>query len=416
MKESDPKIALSFPICDVETAPDINGSSARAEPELEQLYRSHRWFELRDAIPRCSEASFYSGAVAAVFNELDECKKLFQSMIQSSPASRQAREAHQILAWMYARGGEFSSALSKLQALAALQEDTAELARGIDLYAALARYPQQRVVERGLSDLSYKKLDGYIFVPLQVNGRAAHFMVDSGANISLITESQARELRLPIQEVPLTATMMYGVTGTVAPFCTALVNELTLGKHTIENVIFLVVADAQFDFSPGFGGALGLPVLLALRTLRWTSSEIFEAGFAPAAKRLSECNLAFDNSDCIVQAFFSNQGFDLLLDTGNNQTTFWPPFAAQFKQIIDKTASGHLALTGVSGTAMVEHHLVSPFKFKIGDFELGIEDIPVLRCITTPNSRWLSGHLGIDLLARCESVTMDFSAMKLNME
>ena len=416
MKESDPKIAMSSPICDVETARNINGSSVRAEPELAQLYRSHRWFELRDAISGSSEASFYSGAVAAVFNEVDECKTRFQSMIRSSPASRQAREAHQMLAWMYARGGEFSSALSELHALAVLQEETAELERGIELYATLARYPQQHVVERGLSVLSYKKLDGYIFIPLQVNGRAAHFMVDSGANISLITESQAAELRLPIQEVPSTATMMYGVTGTVTPFCTALVNELTLGRHTIKNVTFLVVADDQFDFYPGFGGALGLPVLLALRTLRWTTSEIFEAGFASAVKRLSECNLAFDNSDCVVQASSSGKEFDLLLDTGNNQTIFWPPFVARSKQIIDKAASGHLALTGVSGTAMVEHHLASHFKLKIGDFELGIKDVPVLRCITTPNSRWLSGHLGVDLLAHCESVTIDFPAMKLDMQ
>jgi hypothetical protein len=106
--------------------------------------------------------------------------------------------------------------------------------------------------------------------------------LDSGANISTISESEARRLGLKIESASDSAPL----TGIIGGFSykLATLNRLEIGGATLRNVAFLVVGDDHLPFTElpkGQQAILGISVLLGLRTMRVRpTGEQMEIGFA----------------------------------------------------------------------------------------------------------------------------------------
>jgi predicted aspartyl protease len=399
-------------------APDLAHFSTKElgrEQQYERLYQARQWFALHDAVKRHPGQSFYHGAIECIFNHAQQCPASLRTVLRSAPRSRDAYEARRLLSCMYLRRAQFRLALPHLQAMADYQE-TASLQAGRSLFTLLAGCPEQKVERFKPSKLHCIMLDGNMFLPTTINGTPVDCMIDSGAGLSFITRSEARRLGMEVQAAGARSLPMYAAIGDQTPYQIGCARTLKIGETCISNVIFLVLEDWQFEFPVQKQAALGLPVLLALRSLGWHADGTFFIGMTERSDHLAHADLCFDSGDLVVQASVYGQQMIFLLDTGCAATVLWPPFATRFKGLLrESTRVGSTRLSGVSGLADIGSATLSDIEFEIAGCTLALHKAPVLTEPTTPNSQWLFGQMGIDLLNQTKSVSLDFQTMAISL-
>jgi predicted aspartyl protease len=321
------------------------------------------------------------------------------------------------LIWMYLRQGNFQKALQQVQQLLLYWPADSSLQAARALLGCLARYPEQRMLQGTLSSISFRIEDGSIFIPARIRGVAAHCMIDSGATLSLMAESEALRCGMTIEEVAPRSLQLYGVTGNLTGFRSAVAPDVDVGKIQFANVPFVIVKDDQFPFRSGFGSALGLSILTAVRRVQWTCGGECVLGVPGKEETPRERNLYFDNADLVIQAGFRESSIRLLLDTGNASSALWPPFAAAFPAFLQRESrAACIRLYGISGQAEVAAAVLPALTLSLGGFDGVLRPAHVLLNPTTPNSRWLHGHLGMDVLGQARQVAIDLKSMRLTME
>jgi predicted aspartyl protease len=121
---------------------------------------------------------------------------------------------------------------------------------------------------------------GNLFVPVTVNGKTANYIVDTGADFSLMSKGEPKRLSLKVIEAPGSSTV--DSSGTSVGFRLALADRLSVGEFELRNVVFLVARDDQqpfVDLPADSHGVPGIPVVVAFETLRWSADGRFEIGF-----------------------------------------------------------------------------------------------------------------------------------------
>jgi clan AA aspartic protease (TIGR02281 family) len=384
--------------------------------DLALLYRTHRWFELRDAVEGESRLAFYRAAVACAFNA-PGCDEILAGVIRSAPQAEESYQAHDLLIWMHMRRGNFPSALPHLDSMQALKPNHSALQDTRALFSALGERGQEMVSQLHPCSLTYAMVEGNMFIPVAVNDKPAQFMIDSGATISMITRSEARRLGLTIQNAGSAAVKLYGATGAQVGFQIAIAARLSIGSLHLANVAFLVLQDNQLNFPTGYCGTLGLPVLLVLKTIRWWKNGTFEFGFPSCEGDLRRANICFDGAEPMTQVDCAGRQITMTLDTGNGRTIFGPVFARKFPELIGNSAQRtSIQVNGVSGSALFEAIDLPFAKLRVGGLDTVLRSAYVLLQETTPNSGWLCGRLGMDTLNQATRVSIDFNNMNLILE
>jgi gag-polyprotein putative aspartyl protease len=321
------------------------------------------------------------------------------------------------LIWMYLRQGSFRNALQQVYQLLLYRPVDPSLQAAHALLVSLTQHPEQRMMRCALSSISFRIEGGSIFIPARIHGVPAHCMIDSGATLSLMAESEALRCGMAIEEVAPKSLQLYGVTGNLTGFRSAVAPDLDIGEFQFTNVPFMIVKDDQFPFPSGFASALGLSILTAIRRVKWTNGGEYVLGLCGKEKTPRERNLYFDNADLVMQARFRECGLSLLLDTGSASSALWPPFAAAFPAFLQRESkTACISLNGISGQAEVATAVLPALTVSLGGFDGVLRPAHVLLNPTTPNSRWLHGHLGMDVLRQAMQVSIDLESMTLTME
>ena len=167
-----------------------------------------------------------------------------------------------------------------------------------------------------------------------IHGKMLHWLLDTGASFSVISESEAHALGISIDKDLVNIS---DPTGGTAKVRTAVADELAIGDVHIRNAGFLVLSDTQepmSDWQFGERGVIGLPLVIALQFIDWHSDGKFQIR-GPHRSTNARPNLCFDAFNLVTRAQFQDQdsdgqGLDLILDTGNQSNTqLWRRFSAQ---------------------------------------------------------------------------------------
>jgi len=382
------------------------------DANLKSLYDNHRWFELRDSITKVNGSAFYQGAIACAFNDVRRCEKEFRDVFKSAPRSDEAVEAHRTLASAYLTHGEYKKALAQVDAILALRPTDADALGGHPVLAALSDTPDQRIAGR---HTTVQLEDGGL--PFSINGVHATYWFDTGAELSVLTESEAKRFGLREHQ----ASVKVGdVNGTQSNARIAVADELSIGSIRIRHVAFLVLPDNQPPFneqSPGSRGLIGIPVLLAFSRFVWRADRTFEIDPESSHKRVPHAGLCFDGNRPLVLLEYDNRPLDFVLDTGATNTDLYPPFASAFPELIrSATKTDSYKMEGVGGAKYLEAATLESLKFTIGGFPVMLKSVGVLLKPTTNASKLFAGNLGIDLLQQAHQSTFDFKAMTLTLQ
>jgi Aspartyl protease len=384
-------------------------------PDLRSLYDAHRWFALRDTVRKTDAPLFYRGAVACVFNDVRQCEKKSKALIRSQPHSEQAHAAHSLLAGVYLRYGQYRKALSQVDEMLVLEPADSDAKSVRPLLAALSSSPDQSIGRRHSSRLSLHREGADFGVPVFINGTPATYTFDTGANLSLLSESEAKRLGLAVRDVESSMEIM---TGARVSLRIAIASEFTVGAFRLKHVAFLVFPDDQPPFNDlpmGERGIIGIPVLLAFQSFSWGSDGSFEIS-APR-RRLAHSDLCFDGQIPVADVQFENRSLSFSLDTGAEVTYLYPPFAAAFPDLVKEQGKKESQkVTGVGSSTQVESSTLPKLQLGVGGIATILQPARILLAQTTAGSKLFDGNLGMDLLTQAQRTTLDFRSMTLTLQ
>jgi len=382
-------------------------------PDLKSLYDARRWFELRDSVAKGAVPDFYQGAVACSFNDMHRCERKLGAVIKSRPRSDEAAEAHRVLASAYLRQGKYREALAQVDAVLALRPGDSDAGNVRPLLATLSEFPDQEVVRRPSTTLRLHD-EG---LPISINSVQGTYWFDTGANYSILSESDAKRFGLAVRAV---STKIGTSTGARVDSRVAVANEISVGSIRLKHVAFLVFPDDQppFNEAPlGSRGLIGIPVLLAFQRFVWGSDRKFEIDSKSVRKHVPHADLCFDGNTPVTQIQFGNRSLAFVLDTGATNTDLYPLFAAAFPDLIRNSARTDSYKTeGVGSVKYMDAATLASLHFSIGGFPVVLSPANALLTHTNEASKFFEGNLGIDLLQQAHKTIFDFKAMTITLQ
>jgi tetratricopeptide (TPR) repeat protein len=167
-------------------------AQAPDDAKLQQLYERRDWFGLREAVDGRNASPLYLGAAASAFNQVDEAKKRLGQVIAKAPDSKEAREARELLTYLYLRIGRSADAGKHIEEQLKAEPGRADLRNVQTIFSAFASGSNLEIRSRNDATVECEvKKDG-VHVPLSVNGHSVTWLIDTGANISVLSDAEER--------------------------------------------------------------------------------------------------------------------------------------------------------------------------------------------------------------------------------
>ncbi len=392
----------------------LTGLAAQAQSNsFKAAYYANQVFVLRDAVEHSRTPLFYRAAVEASLNRVQAAEKDLRTVIRKAPHSNDAYEAHDLLGNMYFRNGMYREGFNEIVAALHERPDASEPKSMLSILTALNGLP--KTINKESQPGSLQIEPGSTFLPLKINNRDAEFFFDTGAPISVVGGSEARELGLVAKhlEGKVGDASGQGVTSLQI----TLVADLRIGGLHLQNVPFLVVVDTGepwSDLPQSRHGIIGLPLMLAMHTLRWTPTGKFEFGFPAQAPNVGTCNMLFHNSNPVINVLVEEKNLDFTLDTGAVDTDLNPEFARSLPTLMKSGTPENRSIEGLGGSTNSSSILLSSVTLGIAGKNVFLRPAHVFT--EHGNGTWAAGNLGMDLLKQAHSFTLDFEAMTLRLQ
>ena len=386
---------------------------ASGDESLDALAESHQWFSLRRAIEHRTAPPYIRGLVAAAFNDASGAEKYLRAALDRGLDADHAYAAHQALFEMYVRNGHYPKAVVEAKQTWRFRPpgDSEK-----NMMAQTGRMPEMTVASRKPGSATYTLWDDVILLlPVTINGGSANFILDTDSNISVISRSEATRLGLVEEQGSLDVS---GINGESAPGAQlTIAKTLTIGGTTLHKVPFMILRDDQYPFvemPEGRRGVIGLPVLLALRTIHWSRAGRVDFGSPSHGPVAGATPLAFNGMDPIAEIEIEAHQLPVVFDTGNDQTMGWPKLATDYPELLKDSKKATDEVLGYSGAGKFETAVVPSLRWTIGGVPTVLKDAAVYTQSSAP-AHWYYGRLGADLLSQASEVTIDFQRMELHL-
>jgi predicted aspartyl protease len=389
--------------------------------QLRQLEEKHRIFELRDWLDargeNGAETLVYRAMTNSRFGREREAVGQFRAFLATNPSPEMERKARYELSTALTRLGEVGEAVKELAAALRLtpeaEADRAESENARAFLASLSGIAPQTVEFGTPAPIQARRNElGLWVVPVDVHSQRSEWILDTGASLSTVTESEARRLGLAIREVHGFAR---GYTGAKNAARLAVAAEVGLGYARLRNVVFLVLADEALQIPPlksPIPGILGLPALRALGCvdLSGKGELTFDCGAKPPQGRP---NFFFDGLAPIVQVLHLGHSLQMALDTGSRATVLYPSVRDALAQweLYQLTSPGAAGFAGGGGSVQVQASTVPSIQLEIQGRTLYLQGIKLLsQALGGAGMR--DGILGIDACGG--GFRLDFRAMQFS--
>lgn len=325
-----------------------------------RLDDGRQWLEA-GASARAETEPIRRAAMAAAFNDVATAEPALHDIIRSRAGTDPASHAHELLSRIYLRSGRYAQLIANLDAWAAAFPDRPEVKNERADVEQFRGLPDQ--INSPKRSVSLRHDAGDFAVPVTINGKAATYLLDTGAWISAISAPEAVRLGLAIR----TGSGSIGdASGKGVKVRTAVAKEIAIGEMRFRDVSFVVLPNQEpwTSMPVGRGGILGVPIILGLGRVEWSSDGSWRLAAAPDAATRPARNVAFSGNHLILDMRVAGTQVFGALDIGAAQPALRP---------------AHVTLQRIAAMG--------------GNC-----------CI---------GNLGLDLLTQTGVLTMDFGAMTL---
>ncbi|MGI8468571.1 MAG: aspartyl protease family protein [Pyrinomonadaceae bacterium] len=405
--------------------------NASAQANLETLYRSHQFFELRDETKKITDDTspniiFYRGVVANKFNHPLDSIALLQEFLKTAKRRADAKtiaDAYGILSDDYIKTYQYAKAADALKILSSNFKEVLEPDEIKDhdndykLYSAIRNVPPQTVSFDGDTQIQgIRDKAKLLNLPVEANGQRMDFVFDTGANLSTMTVSIANKLGLKIIEADFDVGSM---TKERVKSKLAVLPTLKIGNMTIHNAVFLVFEDSVLFFPRinfQINAIIGFPVIEAMRQITLTRQDAMTIPAQTQKKKLVQ-NLCLDGLSPLVQGTYNNEKMIFIFDTGAQTSNFYPPFfQSQKEQIIKDYQLQKTGVGGAGGSQQVNSYVLKDVSLEIGGKTAHFPKINLIAEVFNDQAKNFYGNLGQDLIKQFNKMTLDFDTMSLTFE
>jgi Aspartyl protease len=278
--------------------------------------------------------------------------------------------------------------------------------------------PAQTITWQGPVRLKTKRNPiGSGVMELKVNGVADEWLLDTGANFSVVSQSFAR--RLGINPLPGFGQTRAGVTGIENRLQVALLPTLQIGGATLHNVVLLILDDRSLTVGLDkqtyqINAIVGYPVFQAMQRITFLHDDVFEAGDGtrtPATGARMYMKLLTPVIECAVEGNQLPFSFDTGASTSNLSVRYYERFRAQS----GTWKKGASKSSGAGGVVRRKIYLQPKLELVVGNERTILEQVPIFTERMGSDIDELYGNLGQDVVARSKSFTLDFSTMTFSL-
>jgi hypothetical protein len=380
-------------------------------------------------LPAGAEHDFFSGIHATRAGHDDEAVLLFTQAIPALKRTRpdEAAMALRLLAVTYDREGRFADSAPVYDQLqhSGLVKMLPDIYRGgvkddSELAHVLSTSPTQTMTWNGPVHVATSRQNplGVITTELSINGVRSAWILDTGANQSVISRTLAAQLHLAM--LPGIAHTAGGVTGIENPIRLALLPEMPLGGATAHNVPLLVLDDANLTISMGedrtyrIAGIIGLPVLRTLGCVTFDHGGTLDA-MKTCGNVAGGSPLEFHMLTPVVLPVVEAQRLPFTLDTGADGTSLSIRYYKRFASEKPTWKASKTINGGAGGNLVTSTFLVPAITFALGGQTVTMHKLAVFPERKHADIDALFGNIGEDVLQSVSSFTLDFSRMRFVM-
>jgi hypothetical protein len=424
VKRLEPTLLLILAIL-IWTSSLMWGQGQYSLSDLDALLQQRQYIELEHALVTATEElpslgrDYFQGVMANRVNHVQKSIRLLEPLIPTLLANSPVRAEFALctLADDYAKTfgyGDAARFYTEANRVAEQQGKKSECgaAREASRWGLLRNAPAQTVATSGPFTVKGKRDTlGLFQVPVASGNYSGSWIVDSGANLSVVSRSVANKLGLASSTGSETA---QGIAGLSVSVHTAIIPEIRVGPAVLRSVAVLVVEDSELSFSEldyRIEGCLGIPVLAALgKVTFYHDGRIdFSPGKIPA-KETAFHNFFFDRFTPLIVADFGPKEQLFTIDTGAMGTILSAEFYKANRDIFNFFESVSLELSGAGGMLAVPAYQVSGLVATLGGSCARIKDVSILlSAIRRPDEFY--GDIGENALSSFSSFTLDFPAM-----
>jgi len=248
--------------------------------------------------------------------------------------------------------------------------------------------------------------------PIQVDSIKEDFIFDTGANLSTVSESQAKKMNLTLfeQSVEIGSSTLNEIQSKLA-----VADSLYVGEILFENVLFLVMPDEQLTFPEidySIKGILGFPVIQQLGEVHLKKDGKL---FIPkTVSKKADQNMFLEGLNPVVEVLSENDTLLFTFDTGAAHSELSYKFFNEHKKDIEK--KGELQTNergGAGGIVTVNEYALMNFPFTIGKHKTSLDKIPVTLEEYGFN-KYFDGNLGQDIFIKFNSLIINFEYMYID--
>jgi predicted aspartyl protease len=405
------------------------GTNATAEEGPDQELKEFQLEELEARLRTMqpgTERDYFEGMLANRSGRIDESIELLNKALPAIRKSHPDRAslALKTLADDYLKRFEYGQAASAFddllthfagefgaKQLQSTKDDAkiAEILRGAPAQTIAWSGPVELKTER--NPLSSMNAD------LAVNGVRGPWLLDTGANFSVVSKSFAERMGLKLLAGSSQTTA--GLTGIENPLHVALLPTLELGGATLHNVVVLVLDDANLKISLGkqdyqINAILGYPVFQALGAVTFRHDGEFEAS-EKATPNETGARMYMKELTPVVQCKVEGDDLPFGFDTGAASTDFFLRYYNRFRREAATWKQKDAASAGAGGTVKLKVYVQPEAKLWIGDKVVILKKVMINQKEMGTDHDELYGNLGQDVVANFESFTLDFRNMRFRL-
>lgn len=287
-----------------------------------------------------------------------------------------------------------------------------EAAQTQTIAAMLSRAPSQSMVESS-PRIAVTTVDGagLVRVPVTINGISTSAVLDTGANLSVVSASEAARLGLDL--IDGTGSVGSSSRETVAVRI-GVANRLEIAGAVLRHVAFLVMDDTALTFPlPGgyrIDAIVGLPVFKSLgrTTLDRSGEFLWERGVSGSAPP----NVYARGSNLHVVVDLAGQRLPLHLDTGATSSGLSSAAAERYAgTFTDQTETQRSG--GAGGVTETQVRRLPPATLAIGGVPMCHSGLTLQ--VTSREQPDSLGVIGQDVLTAFQSYTLDLGSMTFDL-
>lgn len=260
------------------------------------------------------------------------------------------------------------------------------------------------------SEIAYRRdLANLINIPVNFSDSTFDFVFDTGANLSVITESYARKTRLHMLNARF---KVKAITGLEVDANLGIAKELKIGNIIVRNVVFMVFPDSALSFAHGayaIKGIIGFPIIEQLQEVHINKNSLI---VPQVVTDRNIRNFGVDELLPVISVVYKTDTLALTFDTGADFTFLYEPFYRRYRSLIDSAGKSFvIQVGGAGGVSKTTAYRLPQVPITIAAQPALLKDVAVKTTHSDPKDKLYYGNLGQDVMNQFKEMVINFRYM-----